>query len=138
MATTDSLFSTVSGYITPDFIKRGSGILGQSSDKTQAGVKAAIPTLLMGMVHKSATNEGAQHLMAMIKEDEYDSGVPSNYLDHFKGGKATDAYLNKGHDAVNGIFGDRLGSVTERLGSSTGLPHAGVTRLLGMLAPLAM
>lgn len=138
MELADNLFSSIKGYITPDFIKHAGTLTGESPSKTSAGIEAAIPQILSGVADKGSTAQGSNELIQTIRDDGYDMGVPTNYLDHLKGGKSTDHYMRKGSELLGSVFGNRLGSVTSAFGSASGLGGGSSTKLLGLVAPLVM
>jgi len=138
MAITDLLFSGVQSYITPDFISKASGLLKESPEGIRSGLKGAIPTVLMGVVNRGSTKEGASSLLQMVQDDGYDAGVPSNYLSHFSGGETSERYVRKGQDAVSMMFGSQLGSITNRLAGNTGISSGSVSKLMGLVAPIVM
>lgn len=138
MPISDNLLTSVKKLITPDFIERSSDLLGESPSKLQSGFMATIPALFKGIMDKGSTQEGARGLLNLIKEDDYESGVPTNYLDHLSGGKNTEHFLTKGHDAINHIFGDRLDSVVEKSSGILGLNGSSFKRLMAIAAPLVM
>ena len=115
MAAADNLLSMTQSFITPDLVQKFSGALGQPADKVQSGLKSVIPTFLMGLANKGSSNEGAQSILNMAKNPNL-----------------------QGTEAVNGIFGNELTSVTTSLGSATGMSSSSVTKMLGMIAPVVM
>ena len=115
MATADNLLSMTQSFMTPDLVQKFSGALGQPADKIQSGLKSVIPTFLMGLANKGSSNEGAQSILNMAKNPN----LP-------------------GPEAVNGIFGNELTSVTTSLGSATGMSSSSITKMMGMIAPVIM
>lgn len=102
-------------FLTPDVIQRFSQALAQPSDKIQTGLKSVIPTFLMGMASYASTNEGAQSIFNMSHNSQLD-----------------------GVEAVNGVFGNELTSVTTSLGASTGLSSSSITKMLALVAPMVL
>lgn len=126
----DNLLGITQNFLAPDIVNRFSNAIGESTEKTQKGLKSIIPTLLLGIVNKGQTKDGAESLVNLVNKDGVEGeGIP-NYSD------AT--YLNKGSDAIQGIFGNDLGKVLNNLGDTTGLNPAGVSKVLGMAAPMVM
>lgn len=130
MAISENLLSTTQSFLTPEFIQKFSGALGQPADKIQNGLRSVIPTFLKGLVDKGSSQEGAESLVNLASRDGVESTTPPNLNDA--------NYLSKGDDAVKGIFGSNLNQVTSSLGSSTGLNSSSVTKLMGMIAPMIM
>lgn len=127
----ENLMSMTQNFMTPDFMNKFSGALGQPSDKIQSGLKSVIPTLIMGLVTKGSTKEGAEGIVKMVNRQGLDSAeTPSDLND--------EGYLRKGNEVINGVFGNNLNSVVSGLGSSTGMSSSSITKMLGMVAPLVM
>lgn len=132
MATADNLFNMTQNFLTPDIVQKLSGQVGLPTDKIQSSLKAIVPTFLMGLVNKGATKEGAEGIVNLVKKEGFDNAntTPGNVAD--------ENYLHKGSEAVQGIFGNNLNSVTSTLSSSTGLNSSSVTKVMGMIAPVVM
>ncbi len=127
MTTTDSLLSMTQSFMTPDMVQKFSRALSQSPDKIQSGLKAIVPTFLMGLVNKGSSSEGAESLVRMAKGQ---GATQPNVGDAH--------YLQKGSEAVHGIFGSNLNTVTSILATTTGLNSSSVTKMMGMIAPLVI
>lgn len=134
----DTLLSSVKQYITPDFIKMGSGLIGETPEKFQAGFLSAIPPFLSGLINKGTTQEGAQQLMKLIQEENYEAGVPSNFLDTLKGGKTSERFLKGGADALNAIFGEKAGTLVNNFAKGMNLNASAATKIFSLAAPLVM
>ena len=129
MATADNLLNMTQNYLTPDILQKFSGALGQPVEKIQSGLKSVLPTFLMGLVSKGKTTEGAQALVNLAERDGQDAQAVN----------VNDAsYLQKGTDAVNGIFGGQLNTVTSSLSTTTGMNSSAVTKMLSLIAPMVM
>lgn len=131
MATADNLLNTTQNFLTPDFVKKFSSIIGQPADKIQIGLRSVIPTFLSGLVRKGSSREGAASLMAIAENDGVENADPSVSLND-------PYYLRKGEDAINQIFGNRLISVTDSLSTTTGMNSSVVTKIMSMIAPIVM
>lgn len=130
MATADNLLNMTQNFLTPDLLQKFSNVIGQPVDKIQAGLKSVLPTLLLGLVNKGTTTEGAQSIVNLAKKDGLDPSATPNFSD------AT--YMEKGNDAVNGIFGANLNNITSTLSNSTGMNSSHITKMLGLIAPVVM
>lgn len=126
MVLSDNLFNLAQNFISPDVVKKFSGLIGESEDRTKAGLKTAIPTLIKGIADKGATPEGAETIVKFAKSH------PDSAND------ISTANLNEGNSVLNGIFGNNLTSIVSRIGSSTGLNTSSITKMLGLAAPLVM
>ena len=126
----ENLLGVTQNFLSPDILNKFSIALGESTEKTQKAVKSVIPTLLMGIVSKGQTSDGAENLVHLVNKDSFEDETAINYND--------ENYLSMGTDAVKGIFGNNLESVVTRLGSETGMQATGITKMLKLSAPLVM
>src|SRR6185369_1421760 len=126
-----NLVDMVNGYLTGDVGNKLSSLLGESKEKTQLGIEAAVPGLLAGLDNTASTPGGAQRLASAI--DSSDSGVLSNLSSIF--GKTT----GFGSGALGSILGaGGLSELTGNIGRTSGLSSNGITTLLGVVAPIVM
>lgn len=115
MGPSDNLLSMTQSFMTPDLIQKFSGALGQPADKIQSGLKSVLPAFLMGVANKGSSSEGAESLIKMAKTPNVE-----------------------GAEAVNGIFGNNLSTISTSLGASTGMSSSSITKMMGMIAPMVM
>jgi hypothetical protein len=129
-----NLVDLVKGYLTPDMLGKLSSVLGESPDRTQAAVGAAVPTLLAGLASVSGSPEGARRLASAL--DDQDERVLGNFGNVLSGGAS---FAEKGGSMLNSLMGgSTLGTLSSVLSKFTGLGGPSITSLLGMLAPLVM
>jgi Bacterial protein of unknown function (DUF937) len=112
-------------------INKLSSLLGESPEKTQSAVGAAVPTLLAGLTNVASTPEGAQRLASAASQQ--DPNITSNFASALGSGSGT------GSGMLNNLFGGgMLGSLTSVLGRFTGMNTTAVGSLCGVIAPLAL
>lgn len=122
--TSDGLFGFSESFFSPDVLQRMSREIDQPVDQTRSGLKAAIPTLLMGIVKKGSTLEGAQNIFDMAKSSVDTDGAIKT--------------TRSGSDFLHGIFGGNLNSIISKLGSSVGMNSYSISKMMGVAAPLIM
>jgi OOP family OmpA-OmpF porin len=125
MAVSESLFSSTQNFLSPDIIQKFSAEIQQPIDKTKACLKSIIPTVLMGIISKGATPEGAESLVNLANKQG-----PTVSLDSIN--------QTQSIEVVNGIFGNNTNDVVTKLGLSTGLNSTSITKILGMVSPMIM
>lgn len=130
MVLSDNLFNLSQTFTSPDVVKKFSRLLGEPEDKTKAGLKSAIPTLLMGIADKGLTPEGAETIVNLAKNHPTDPNSPANDV--------SETNLSEGNSVLNGIFGSGLTPMISRLGTFTGLNTSSVSKMLGLATPLIM
>lgn len=123
----DSLFSVLQNFLSPDVLQKISTEINQPVEKTKAGLKSVIPAMLMGIVNKGSTKEGAESLVNMATKQPT-PGIVS----------ADSATLKEGDAVLSSIFGNNLSNTVSNLGVSTGMNTGSITKMMGMAAPLIM
>ncbi len=127
MATADSMLNLSQEFLSPDIVQKVSDVIGQSTEKTKEGLKSIIPAFMSGVVDKGSTPEGAATIVDLVKTHNFESvALPD------------ETKLSEGNDVVNSIFGSNLNNVVSKLGTSTGLSTASVTKMLNLIAPVFM
>jgi LysM repeat protein len=129
-----NLVNMVSSYLTGDVGNKLATFLGESRERTQSGVDAAIPGILSGFDRVASTPEGARRLSSTV--DSADSGILSNLAGMFGGGGFS---ADTGGGLLRSLFGgERLSELGSGIGRSSGLSGKAVTTLLGFLGPVAL
>ncbi len=123
----DSLFSVLQNFLSPEVLQKISTEINQPVEKTKAGLKSVIPAMLMGIVNKGSTKEGAESLVNMATKQTTPSIV-----------SADSATLKEGDAVLSSIFGNNLSNTVSNLGVSTGMNTGSITKMMGMAAPLIM
>lgn len=126
----ENLLGITQNFLTPDIVNKFSNAIGETTERTQKGLKSVIPTLLLGIVNKGQTEDGAEALVNIVNKDGFEGEKKPNYVDDF--------YLMMGSDAVEGVFGNNLNTVVTKLGDTTGIQSSGIEKMLKMAAPLVM
>jgi hypothetical protein len=128
-----NIVDMVKGYLTGGITNSLSSLLGESKEKTQSGIDAAIPGVLSGFDTVASTPDGAQRLASAV--DKGDDGILSN-LSSILGSTASG-------DAGSGILQSVLGSgalsqLAGLIGKSSGLSGKSTGTLLSLLAPVVI
>jgi hypothetical protein len=126
-----NLVDMVKGYLTGDLGNKVSSLIGESPEKTQMGINAAIPGLLAGFENTASTPDGARRLTSAVEQS--DTGVLSNISSIFGGSTGSSA---SSLQSLLGVGG--LSELIGNIGRTSGVPRSGVGTILGMLAPIVM
>jgi hypothetical protein len=126
----NNLLDITKNFLTPDIVNKFSTVIGESTEKTQKGLKSVIPILLLGIVDKGQTTNGAETLINLVNKDSTDSMKVQNY--------SNEIYLTKGTDVIQSLFGNNLNSIVAKLGDSTGIRPIDLQKMLKIAAPLVM
>jgi hypothetical protein len=131
-----NLVSLAMNFITPSIVSRIASALGVESKMAQMAISAALPTILAGIVGKSAKPDGLGQLTSMLGQQ--DSGLLSN-LAGMIGGSDQSKLVGAGSSMLGSLLGNSaLGSVAGAVGKFAGMGESPTKSLLGMLAPIAM
>jgi LysM repeat protein len=126
-----NLVDYIKGYLSGDFKNGVASFLGESKDKTQSGINAAVPGVLLGLDRAASEPEGVRRLATAV--DNADDRILSN-LDGMFG---PSSFGDMGSTALQSILGvGGLSELTGNLGRTSGLSGKAVTTLLGFLAPV--
>lgn len=123
----DTLFDMSQSFFSQDVLQKLSKEINQPVEQTRIGLKSAIPTLLMGIINKGSTKEGAEALVDLAVHQGPKEAISSDPGD-----------IKEGNEVVNKIFGKNLNAVLYKLGDVTGMNQASLMKMLGMAAPMIM
>lgn len=128
-----NLIDVIKGYLTGDFKNKVASLLGESKDRTQSGINAAVPGVLLGLDGAASAPDGARRLAAAV--DDADDGILSNPGGMFAGS----SFGNTGSNALQSLLGvGTLSELTGNVGRVSGLSGKAVATLLGFLAPIVL
>jgi LysM repeat protein len=128
-----NLVDLIKGHLTDDFTTRLSSVLGENREKTQAGLNAAVPSLLAGLGNVASTSDGAQRLASAV--DNSDDSILGSLGGLFSKGYSIDSGLG----ILRSIMGGGgLSEFTGNLGKFSGLSGRTVSSLLGFLVPVVL
>lgn len=122
----DGFFNFSQSFFSPDVLQKISREIDQPVEQTKSGLKSVIPTLLMGIVKKGSTQEGAEGILNMARNQVDSSGAVKN------------TPSASGSEFLHGIFGGNLNSIISKLGTTTGMNSYSVTKMMGVAAPLIL
>ena len=126
-----NLIELTKGYLTGDFKNRLSSLLGESRDKTELGLNAAVPGLFSGLDSTASTPDGARRLASTV--DNADEGILSNIGSMFGKGSLSDI----GTGPLQSILGTGgLSELTSSIGRTSGLSGKAISTTIGFLAPI--
>lgn len=131
----DNLLELLNGAVGPTLVGQASTFLGESETATRSAVRTALPALLAGVAQQAATPEDASALMSRVKSSAVDSNLLGNLGTLLGSPGSSDALLSSGGTLLQGVFGDRVGSVTDAIASVSGMQSSSVGKLLAISAP---
>jgi OmpA-OmpF porin, OOP family len=131
------LLDTMKGFLTPDIVRTASSVIGESESSTQQTLTGAVPSVLYGLTNLASSPSGASNLANLIRDGRYNS-VADNVRSLFSGGAATSSMFSAGPQLLGTIFAGRAAAVADALGKFGGASSESATKLLSLVAPLAL
>jgi len=128
-----NILDAVKGYLTPDTISKVSSFLGESEGGVGKALSGIVPTVLSGFVTKANSGSGSAGDIFDIVQKAHSSGTGGNIGNFLSDGGGL---LNKGLSLVQGLFGDKLGSLMNSISSFAGIKNSSVGSLFSMAGPM--
>jgi hypothetical protein len=123
---------SVKSLLGNDFASRASSMLGEDEHKVQTAVSGVVPSILTGILNKAGA--GDAHGVLSMAKDTANSGILSSIGNFF----GNNNLLAKGADLLKGIFGDRVGDVTNAIANFSGIRSSSAASLMSVAAPAAL
>jgi nucleoid-associated protein YgaU len=126
-----NLVEMINRNLTGDFTRKISSLLGESRERTQAGIDAGVPGILSGLDTAALTSDGANRLFSSVEDS--DEGIMSKLGGMFGAGTSSDAGISRLRSIMGG---GALSDLSGNLERSSGLPAKSIMSLLGFLTPV--
>jgi hypothetical protein len=128
-----NLVEMVRKYLPSDLTDKIASLLGESRDKTEFGMDAAVPGILSGLVNAVSTPGGARRLTDAV------DGADDSILSNPAGSLGKMASGESGLGMIRSILGGGgLSELTDSIGRISGLSGRGTTGLLSFLVPIVL
>ncbi len=112
-------------------------LIGESEEKTSAGLRAVVPALLAGLVSWGADARGARTLLDRLGSNAIDPGLGSKLPGVLRSRGGFDALIDSGQGLLGDLIGGgRFGAVSDAISRASGIRSSSSAALLGMAAPL--
>ncbi len=132
-----NLLGFVKDQLTDAAYSKIGSLIGESASSNQSAIASALPTILKAVVNRGDTTDNARELMGFIGENDLGGNLLSSFM-NMGDGRDTDSFLSKGADVLDWVFGSAKQSMLERLIGNLGFSMGKGTKLLSILAPLAL
>ena len=132
----NNLLDLINENITGDVVSKLAEFLGESSNNTSSALSSAIPSILAGLVNKSADMQGASTILSLLNQKSDVSGILNNLVTAFSGGEGTNKLLAVGAKLLNSIFGYKTDDVASLIANASGISKTSSNSLLGLLMPI--
>lgn len=101
-------YSRLKSYITPDFIENISSYTEENTTYVKLITEGTLSVVLLGLIHKIKTDEGASELLAFIKKSEQHHGNLADYSSSLLNPVTRASVEQKGSEALLLLFGDKI------------------------------
>jgi LysM repeat protein len=126
-----NLVEMIRGDLTGEAADRISSIVGESGEKTRAGISAAVPALLAGLDRSASTPDGVRRISSAV--DDADGSMLDNPQEFF----GTSSTGETGSGILHSILGaNGLSELVNSIGRTSGLSRKTATAMLGLLTPV--
>lgn len=133
-----NLVETVKSYFTGDVVRQASAAVGESEAGVGAAMGGVIPLVLASLLNRAEQPGGSTALWGMARE-AYEGGTLANPAALLStDGAAGSSVLSRGGDLLRSVLGDRYGSTTDTIATTTGVKSSSVSSLLGMAVPVVL
>lgn len=125
-------------YLTDDVVAKISGTLSESTGTTTTVLGGALPTILGGLINKTAEPGGANLIMDMITKGGHNGAMLDNMRNLVGDSAQTNTLLESGTGILSGIFGDKVSGIISALASFSGMRESSASSLMSMAAPMLL
>ncbi|RKG78147.1 DUF937 domain-containing protein [Corallococcus exercitus] len=129
-----------SQFMQKGLLQKISGSLGEDPQATTKALPGTIAAVAAGVVDQGGNEAGAHRLLSKLNEGGFTGpDAPSRAVDSGGVGEGLLDEEERGKGMLSGIFGNKLGAVTEGITRFGGMRNPGsATRLLSLAAPMLM
>lgn len=133
-----NLLELAKSSITPVLASKAGALFGLDEGVANKALGAAFPTLLSGVLNKSATPEGAGQLLSALKDDAVDGNIVHNLPAALASEGGVHALGEQGGKLLGFLFGDKAGGLGDQVAKIADVPAeaaGGVKGLTALAAP---
>lgn len=128
------LLNQITSGLGGETINQLAGVIGETPGKTETALDSLVPAVLGGLATKAATTEGANEIIDVIRKNN----LTSLSLPDLANPDLVSKMTNTGSSLSRSLFGDRLSSITEWVGSNAGMKQSSVATLASLAVPLIL
>jgi len=129
------LLSAVKELFTGDVVSQAAARLGESEQGIQKAMSSIVPTILTGLLHKAGPQGNATSALAMAREAT-GANTPSEIIGTLQNN--ANGWLSKGTEWLQGLFGNKVATVTTAVASFAGIKASSAATLLHAATPAAL
>jgi outer membrane protein OmpA-like peptidoglycan-associated protein len=131
-----NLIDLAKSYLTPEVIQKASAMVGESPTSTRHALETATPAIFAGLAGEASSTSGAGQLVRVL--DETGLVGPMGRITERLGSGSGEELTRLGKDLLGRVFGGRLSSLVDVVGSACALKTSTTSSLMGLAAPLVL
>ncbi len=134
----NNLLELLKEHLSGDVVSNLASLMGESPKDAESALHTAIPTLLAGLVDKSADTNSLGSLFKTLTEGNHDGGILSNLGALSRGGDETNHLLADGSKLLSSVFGDKVNGIVDLIASVSGVNKNTSSSMLSFITPVVM
>lgn len=129
-----NLLDMAKSSLAPVLASKAGALFGLDGDVANKALDSIVPTLLSGVLSKSASAQGAESLLTAIKHDSIDANVATNLDATLSSESGVNTLGQQGGQILGALFGDKADGLGEQIAQMSGAPAESATGVKGLAA----
>lgn len=127
-----NLIESARSIFNNEFTSKASALTGESEGSIKTAMSGIIPTVLTGLLSQAGSGN-PQNILSMVK-----NASSSGILGNLTGALENSNLLTKGTELLKGLFGDKLGNVSNLISGFSGIRESSASSLMSIAGPAAL
>ena len=133
-----NLFEELREVLVGEVASKAANILGEKEEKVKTALEGLIPTVVGGLMKRSANEAGATTLMNVVKKGNHDGSIIEKLDDLLKNKESFAGLVEKGNSVVSMLLPDKKSSIATMISQFAGVRNSTATALLSVVAPIVV
>ena len=116
-----NLLDLAKSSLTPILLSKAGSLFGLEDGVASKALGAILPTLLSGVLSKSATPQGADSLLNAIKDDHVDGNIVNNLSSLLSNESGVQSLGAQGGKLLGFLFGDKASGLGDQIANIAGV-----------------
>ena len=129
-----NLLDLAKSSLTPILLSKAGSLFGLEDGVASKALGAILPTLLSGVLSKSATPQGADSLLNAIKDDHVDGNIVNNLSSLLSNESGVQSLGAQGGKLLGFLFGDKASGLGDQIANIAGVSSEASTGVKGLTA----
>ena len=129
-----NLLDLAKSSLTPILLSKAGSLFGLDEGVASKALGSIFPTLLSGILNKSATPQGAESVLSMLNDNSVDANITGNLTSQLSNASGVQALGEQGGKLLGFLFGDKASGLGEQIANISGAPAESSNGIKGLLA----